>query len=184
MKTFEIDSNDPQGEKLIEFLKTLPYVNFIKKGGEPREIQEEEVVNDPFAGVYDYQEIAENLDMGMRTFVHKDSGEIQVYPEEVEIYGEIEDWQEVIDKVDNDEAFIRIYPMASRESFGVMESFTEQLEEGGLKRDLKNALERKKPFRNFSNIVQKSELRDEWFTFKTRKLADFVREQLENELNE
>lgn len=50
-----------------------------------------------------------------------------------------------------------------------------------LKKALDILSQRKKPFQNFKNVVETSDYRALWFSFKQSELENIVGEQLENE---
>lgn len=72
----------------------------------------------------DLREIAENGLMGMLSFVHKITGEIEAFPVRNHILDfdkNDEIWQELTEKLDqNLEDYIRIRPMRSNESFQII----------------------------------------------------------------
>jgi hypothetical protein len=72
-----------------------------------------------------------------------------------------------------------ILPLESREGFKIMEEFAEALSDSNkLKDQLFNALNRRKPFREFQWVIDNSgEYRDVWFRFKNRWLLDWVKEK-------
>ena len=80
------------------------------------------------------------------------------------------------------ESCIIIEPRESHESFGIMEKFIDEVNDKILKNKLINALNNRRPFANFKNIVESSNYRKEWFAFKQRQLEMMVWEELEYEL--
>jgi len=59
-----------------------------------------------------------------------------------------------------------------------MERFADQMEDKELQTELYNALNRRKPFRNFKDSVDHSPYRQNWFDFKAKKLEKYVAEEL------
>jgi hypothetical protein len=130
------------------------------------------------------KEIAEQLDTGMVCFYHKISGEMECYPDELRNPGYDEEmWEDIINKVEqNEDDYLRFEGMSSFESFGVMESFVSNIEHIPTHNKFIDALSRKKPFRNFSDLLfYYPELREEWFVYKLDRYIDFVKGQIEFE---
>ena len=130
------------------------------------------------------QEIAENLDIGMRCFYHLRTGEIEAIPNflDSDWFGQdTELWQETLDKLDeNWGEYFEFEKMTSQESFEIMSDFAETVDNQKLQDRLYNALNKPKPFRNFKwEIDNSGEYRQKWFNFKTRKLIEFVKAQIE-----
>ena len=133
-----------------------------------------------------FAEIADTLLTGMVCVIEKKTGKIDSYPKDMDFFDEEENpWKELIEKVEDDwDSYIVIEQMPSSESFKVMRSFTDKLEECELKVRLFNALERAKTFRNFKNIVDDSgEYRQKWFDFQLQENIKWVRMQYESELD-
>ena len=133
------------------------------------------------------EEITQEIDMGLVCFVHKETKEILSIPEEFS-FGDIDsDYEEVFrDQLPKEgEPYWEFRKMSSRDSFIVMEQFTNQLSHGYLKDKLSEALNRRKPFRNFKNIIDNAgEYREKWFEFSYQKLLAHVIEELEMQWRE
>ncbi|MRT93586.1 UPF0158 family protein [Ancylomarina sp. 16SWW S1-10-2] len=133
-----------------------------------------------------FVEIADLLLTGMVCVIEKKTGKIDSYPKNMDFFDEEENpWEELIEKVEEDwDSYILIDPMPSSESFNMMKSFANKLEECELKVRLINALEKAKPFRNFKNIVDDSgENRQKWFDFQLQENIKWVKMQYESELD-
>jgi hypothetical protein len=132
------------------------------------------------------KEIAENLDCGMNCFLHKTTLEIIEVPDEY-FEAEIpEEWQEEIDKIDeNPDDYVRFEKPSSYESFEFMKSFIDILPEDkeGIKfaNQLVECLNRNHPFRRFKEAVDNSDYRDAWFAHKQACLEEYVKGVLELE---
>lgn len=127
------------------------------------------------------KDIADNLELGMRCFVHSNSKEIKFIPD-YDRYPEMdpelfaEDREEV---ESNPEDYIEITGMRSRDSFTVMADFTDTVDDE-LKEKLIQALNRPKPFRSFKFVIDNSgPYREKWFSFKESRLIDWVERQLQ-----
>jgi hypothetical protein len=125
------------------------------------------------------KEIAENLDMGMRVFVHKQTKEIVSYPSDDYDF-DTEMWEEQMEKA-NEKDFIEIYKMDSRSGFSVMEDFIETVGDKNLANRLSFALGRPKPFQNFKyELEYDRENLHKWYAFKLERSTDWVKEQLKD----
>lgn len=132
--------------------------------------------------------ISQDLDMGMACFVHIETGEIVTYPDPLKFDLEFDDnadfWKELIDKVEREgEKFVQIEAMGSFEAFEVMEDFANSLPDSKFKYTLLEILEEKKPFRNFRNVIDDSEYRQDWFDFKNAANKKFVEDQVNSHRN-
>jgi hypothetical protein len=126
------------------------------------------------------RQIAETLDVGMKCYFNKTTGEIHEavdsdrWPDSEE---SLEDEGESID-LENGE-WVEFEKMTSDDEFRVMADFAENCASEELRRRLIAALNRPKPFRNFkSEIDAAGEIRDQWFKYKNRCYADLVEKQV------
>ncbi len=123
--------------------------------------------------------IAENNDIGFVCFVNPDTVEVEeAMPEWLEDPGLLEDaadreWEEMY-TFENWERIITIDPPEPHESFRIMEDFTDYRVTGKLQQLLSDALSKPKPFRNFKNLIDQSEYRQEWFDYKQKMLEERV----------
>jgi len=131
------------------------------------------------------KEIAEMIDCGMICFLNPDTREMVSVP--VWIFdgtfsADADPFEEDFDRVDTQwERFIRIEPLESHESFRIMEEFSEAMPDRKIQQELFNALNRRKPFANFKELIDNSPYRQDWFDFKQEKLEEHVRMLLESE---
>lgn len=72
--------------------------------------------------------------------------------------------------------YVEIEPMKSHESFEIMTDFVETLSDSNqLKYKLINALNKKKPFKEFKFIIDNSgDYRQKWFDFKNESIQKWV----------
>jgi hypothetical protein len=131
------------------------------------------------------KEIAEQLDCGFRAFIHKTSGEAVFIPDEINYPDiEMEAWESEIELLkENYSDYHEIEKWTSNESFLIMADFAKQLTENSeFQHRLINALNNRKPFRNFKFIIENSwEYREQWFAFRNEKQQEYVEKKL-NEL--
>ena len=130
------------------------------------------------------QEMADSLLCGMLCFYDKAENSFIEYPKEAEDFymqDEENPWQEVMDKAEENEGdYIVIEPMPSFEAFRIMEKFARQVDSIGFSAKLLDALDRKKPFRNFSDLVENDfDFRQQWFDFRLQENMEWVKKQIE-----
>ncbi|MBK8875140.1 MAG: hypothetical protein IPN13_15000 [Bacteroidetes bacterium] len=124
------------------------------------------------------KEIADQLDCGFRSFWHKMTGELLFVPDLNNIpLSDAEFFEDDLEKLDNNFGdYIEIEKPNSSDSFKIMANFTEQLNDNDkIKNELINALNKKKPFREFKFIIDNHGLyRQQWFDFKNAQLKQWV----------
>jgi hypothetical protein len=128
------------------------------------------------------KEIAENLDCGFNCYYNSNTNEIVTIPNFSNISDE-EEFKEIIqeglEKVNKQKAdFVKFEVLESFESFKIMERFVEQISDQQFKLELKNILQKKKPFQNFKYLIDNSDYRQKWFDFKQIELERIVEKQL------
>jgi hypothetical protein len=122
-------------------------------------------------------ELADNLDCGLRCFVHKEKKTI-VTTNSHDSDSEL--WEAVNDEIDNNfDSYIEIEKMGSNESFRLMEHFISTVDNLQLRDKLQEALSRPKPFANFKfDIDTSGPYRQKWFDFKRQQMIKWVKGQL------
>lgn len=172
-------------EKILEFLET--------------EILDEEQdffpkIDLPEQYIPVINSIAQDIDMGMVCFFNPETLETESIPvdflseiddcepeESRERMRELYDWEEI--KFLDWDTRIEFHPISSNEGYRIMESFAERLkDDDDLKSELFNALDRRRPFANFNDIIHNSDKRNDWFEFKQKWLENIVANQLSDEL--
>ena len=128
------------------------------------------------------KDIASELEIGFVVYLHKKTLETKSIMPIDELYGDTEFWEEELEKVEQEwEDYIVIEKMESWQSFEIMERFIEHVDDRNLQEELINALNRRKPFANFKNIIESSDYREKWFKFKSDSLYEYTKDQLEAE---
>ncbi|MBK7253423.1 MAG: hypothetical protein IPI04_05770 [Ignavibacteria bacterium] len=127
-------------------------------------------------------DIAQDLEAGLKCFIHKVTGDVKTLPDELNSNMEIDEelWQDVIDEIDNDEEnFIVIEGMDSRESYILMEKFIDTLEDKQIIARLTNAINVPKPFHTFRYELNYSdEYLQKWYAFKSQQMIEWVKKHL------
>lgn len=130
------------------------------------------------------KEIAEELDMGMRCFFQMKTGEIETFPDFLNINfheADTEPWQETVDKVfENWDDYFEFEKITSDVSFEIMSDFADLVDNKKLQDKLYRALSKSKPFRNFKwEIDNAGKYRQQWFDFKLQRTIEFANKQVE-----
>jgi hypothetical protein len=131
------------------------------------------------------EEIADNLDCGMRCFYNLKKGEIKTLLNFDSWMGADEKpWEEEFKEIDeNWDDYFEFEGFETHESFRIMADFAERIDDPKLQDQLINALNRPKPFRNFKLQIDNSgEYRQQWFDYKKMRFVQWVKEQID--LNE
>ena len=127
-------------------------------------------------------DIAQDLEAGLKCFIHKVTGDVKTLPDELNSNMEMDEelWQDVIDEIDNDaENFIVIEGMDSRESYILMEKFIDTLEDKQIAARLTNAINVPKPFHTFRYELNYSdEYLQKWYAFKSQQMIEWVKKHL------
>jgi hypothetical protein len=127
-------------------------------------------------------DIADDLEMGLRCFVHKKNGTKICIPQDEQLdYLDAEDeWQEEIKYLKrNKKHYFEIENMESRESFTLMARFADKVPDPDIQYRLRKALQGKNPFQNFKLSLDRDDhYRKEWFQFKRLALKEWIERQL------
>ena len=146
------------------------------------------------------EKIAESIDAGFTCHINPDTGEVEetrdygddfnyiddVDKEEYEEFLESEpEWQKEVRKEikeqtarDSWERCIIIEKPDSSEAFRFMEDFVKEVIPEPEQKMYRKALQWKKPFANFNDLIHESKCLDNWYEFKKKKLMEYVREVL------
>ncbi|NLB92660.1 MAG: hypothetical protein GX792_04490 [Bacteroidales bacterium] len=128
------------------------------------------------------EEIADNLDSGMRCFYNLKTGEIKTLLNTDSWIGADEElWKEESEEIDDNWAdYFEFEGFKSHDSFQLMTDFAERVDDSKLQDKLRNALNRPKPFRNFKWQIDNSGVfRQQWFDFKKMRYIHWVKEQVD-----
>jgi hypothetical protein len=127
--------------------------------------------------------IAEHIGCGLVCFLNPETIEVIKIPQgflEENEFSEDDFYQADLARIEHEWGnSIRIEPPESFESFKDMEWFARnEIQDKPMQMKLLNALSHGKPFRNFKNIVESSEFRQQWFDYHQQCLEKYVRDQL------
>ncbi len=126
------------------------------------------------------KEIAEQLDCGLRAFIHKTSGQLLFVPDEDSLEDlDFDAWGDENEELENNlEDYHEIEKWTSREAFQVMRKFADQVSDNDLQSRLFDALNKNKPFRAFGYVIDDSDFRQQWFDFQNKSQQEFVAREL------
>ena len=127
------------------------------------------------------EEIADELDFGMRCFYNLKTGEIMTIPDyDSMFYADKESWEEESKELDaNWDDYFEFDDFDSHESFQIMEDFTESIDDARLQDRLVAALNKPKPFKNFKQQIDYSGgYREQWFDYKKECYIRKIKEQI------
>lgn len=127
------------------------------------------------------KEIADQLDCGLRAFIHKTSGQLLFVPEENDLTDmDLDSWKDDLKLLKkNSKEYHEIEKWSSSDGFEMMSEFANQVSDSRLQRRLFEALKKNKPFREFKFVIDNSgDFRQQWFDFKNKWQQDFVAKQL------
>jgi hypothetical protein len=128
------------------------------------------------------EEIADNLDSGMRCFYNLKTSEIKTLLNfDNWIGADEEPWEAESKEIDeNWEDYFEFEGFESHDSFNIMADFAESIDDKDLQDKLIKALNRPKPFQNFKwHIDNSGEYRQQWFDFKKMRYIQWVIEQID-----
>ncbi len=122
-------------------------------------------------------EIADLLDEGFVVFVHRSTFEVLSYPDPAR-WGELEaldEYAAIRDRLEEEGAqFVEVGSLPPKVSFGIMEDFARQVGDAHLRERLLEALNSRKPFRHFKQMVEGSREASAWETFKKSQLKAYA----------
>ena len=123
--------------------------------------------------------IVNDLDCGMICYAHRETGDILSIADPEHPDFEAMYWQEDLDYIKREsEQLIRFEPMDSRRGYDVMEEYAQAHRDRPFRARLLERLSRRKPFRNFQDLVDDSPYRDDWFAFKKEAYISWVKRQM------
>jgi len=164
---------------------TCPYGEYCECGEEWQDDEDE--IPDHFEKIV--PQIADAIDAGLICYLNTETMETEEIPQM--LMNDPDEHEAITGFGSKNESFkhedwSKYYvfePLESFESFKIMESFADELDESPLRDQLFNALNRRKPFANFKVIIDNSEQRQNWFDFKKNWLEQHVRKLIWDEIN-
>ncbi|MGM0573392.1 MAG: UPF0158 family protein [Bacteroidota bacterium] len=125
-------------------------------------------------------EISENLQLGFTACINLDTGEVKYVVDENTFPDAREMYQEEFEEIDEWESIAELTEMPSYEAFRIMEDFAYRVDDD-FHEELLDALQRRRPFANFKELVEASGYREEWFEYKDQRYIDYVEKALRDE---
>ncbi len=122
--------------------------------------------------------MAEDLDMGMRCFINiktgklmsaiPDDGYVDVCDENLKLF------------LANEDDYFELEQLRSGISFRMMEDFVDRVDDEKVKEKLINALQKRKPFRNFRDVLDHSDYIEDWYDYKRACTIDWFKQQVDD----
>jgi hypothetical protein len=145
------------------------------------------MINFPKMVLFLELQICSSSDRFILALADEFDSELLFFPDTLKHYDmDTEAWSEEMEKFDNNfDEYKEIDGLESHDSFEIMADFVETLPDSKrLKNKLIEALNRKRPFREFKFVIDNSgEYRQKWFEFKDRRLQEWVTDRF-NEIIE
>jgi len=128
------------------------------------------------------KEIVSDLECGLRVYLHRKTLErLSVPTEELMAFDDGTVAEELKRVQRQKKQFILFEPMSSRDAFQMMEAFMETVPPGRIRGQLADALEQRKPFARFREVVDNAgSLRERWFEFRREQYTEYVKEHWTN----
>jgi len=128
------------------------------------------------------EELMDDLDL----YINTDTEEIKLIMNLDKCIIDTDPWEEELAEVEkNWKNHIVITRMSSRDSFKIMEDFVEEVNNPQLQEELVDALNGKKPFRNFKDTINEDEeIRQQWFKHEAKRQEEYLKYCLRNKLEE
>jgi hypothetical protein len=128
-------------------------------------------------------DVLESLELGspgMTQYLNTETGGIAMisdYSDSFDENGESLDYDD-LDKF-QDEKYIALPIVDSHEGYRDMEAFIETVKDSSLRNRLENALNQRRPFRRFKDVLMGSAEEERWFKFQTARNRERALEWLE-----
>ena len=129
------------------------------------------------------KEIASEMDLGNRCFIHKETGELIFLPD----FHSFEDFEPDIFKEEmrflkkERKNYFEIPKISSFESYRIMRDFIGTVKDVHFSQKLERAIQKPRPFRNFNEmLLSQPDFRQKWFAFKAAALIRYVEDQLKS----
>lgn len=127
------------------------------------------------------EEIADELECGMRCFFNLKTGEIKtILNFDNWIIADKGPWKDDLNEIDeNGDDYFEFAGFESFESFQIMEDFAESINDIGMQKKLIDALNKRKPFQHFKRQIEQSdEILPRWFDYKRVRYIQWVKDQI------
>ena len=126
------------------------------------------------------KELSENLQVGYTVYINLETGEMKFLIDEDKFPDAREMFEEELDEIDSWDHVAELKEMPSYEAFRLMEDFAYRVD-ADFHDDLMVALDRKKPFANFKELVESSDYREEWFKYRDQRYLEYTESLLREE---
>jgi hypothetical protein len=121
----------------------------------------------------------DTTDGSIEYYIDIETGKIYffIYDEDISEYTGI-----TLDNIKNNpDRYIYIEPISSHEKYRMMEDFIESIKDKAAKEFLENALQMRKPFRNFKDaLFDYPKIREQWFQYEKDRMEQITKEWLKD----
>lgn len=163
-------------QKILDFMEREIY------------IEQDESVTIPEKYKHVAHEIAGFIDCGLNCYLNPETLELEYLPKNLDDPDEYElmageSYDEMF-KHNQWDKCIFVEPPESSQGYKIMERFVNEVDDETLRNRMIDALNRRRPFANFKQIVETSPYRQSWFDFKQKQLEMLVWDELQLQLGE
>jgi hypothetical protein len=127
-------------------------------------------------------DISEDLQQGFKVYINKETGEIRSIYDFGYLTGVPDPWEEELNRIKkNWPHHFEIRGMEPWEVFEIMEDFVQELIHKEGNTALHDALKDKRSFAKFRTLVEGTEYRESWYTFRKYRYLNYVQKKLRQE---
>jgi len=127
-------------------------------------------------------DISEDLKLGFTVYINKDTGEMRSIYDMSNLTGVSDLWEDELSRIKkNWQNYIEIKGIEPWEVFEIMEDFIQEMVGKNDKTELHKALKDKRSFAKFRTLVDGSDYKQSWLTFRKSRYIKYVKEKLQPE---
>ena len=127
-------------------------------------------------------DISEDLKLGFTVYINKDTGEMRSIYDMSNLTGVSDLWEDELSRIKkNWHNYLEINAIEPWEVFEIMEDFIQEIVEKNDKPKLHMALKDKRSFATFRILVDGSDYKQSWITFRKSRYIRYVKEKLRSE---
>ena len=116
---------------------------------------------------------------GWQQYYNVVTGEVETIPDSSNGYVDMDEYEEICDKIDSSDDYIRLPSQYDLNEYSIMEDFAEERDD----ENLFGALRGRKPFRTFKDTAKFQGNIDDYYAFRTSAFTQIAREWCkENEI--
>jgi len=128
------------------------------------------------------KDISEDLQLGFKVYINKETLETRSIYDFGYLSGVSDLWEEELNRIKkNWNNYFEIRGMEPWEVFEIMEDYIQEIVKKEDESDLLDALKDKRSFAKFRALVEGSDYKQSWFTFRKDRYLKYVRNKLQSE---